>query len=836
VRAHVGRIESEFALTQHTQCATGARRKSTMAFDHKVLAQAVISNLGQAGSGAVKSEIEELVYSLVGEGINSIPKAANFLAKFPKLSRRVGAVALLNVLKADPNVFGAGNAPYVRALNEVIESFAEGVGRSVADVEFTDETGHEMAVEVEKIGRSEAIVARQFTIGADTDKIVTIGKPIAHRGDGRCTELVSDRARWLIRYPSKSIGGGKDKPSRTTPGDPYPEVLMSLAGAMEQADPCLICMKKFVMQPTWARPAEPPKPRAWHDAYDSDQKVLLSRLPRLFGEDSADILEFLEEAPAVFIQPVLDRFAKGRGKNRRLEPKEEVVKEIRDALFAWTSKDKTARDRIETVFKTWFDRNTIVDGRSVLQTAEEKAKKAYDHVKWLAAIVSLALMVVLAVGWYEFFAGWIYGDIKPLLFGTFVLPVMSIIMSLVPKAVDYVMDNFRALLRYFNKNVKYVDSLKGLYDFTLNAALFIALFGIACAVVIGVLGNGELGVIGRVVVALAALITMVTAARWGFDVNSKWKKIVLTFVVVPILLIGAATFIPTMFFQKWQTLEGSGEIVKQADGTYQLEKATVETSGLLVDGLPMEQVFHSNTDKVSWNKKTGRYTSKEELVVDLPGAIIEPVKEGKLYTYRWMPDLGTRLSKSFLGKVIGLDGWTRGVLYDEKSSDKKEDAASVESSTLAQHMWGHTHWFWAKIIIASLAAALGGGVGLMFLGAQDASQSGVVRGFRSVGAFVAFVAILGGLAVALCLSVPLGVDWIFGFGEPETPSAQVEQTQPPAVAAPPPASDRRASGTSSSTSKDTGRKMAEASGSWLTKDVCLSLPDDVLRMECLAKL
>lgn len=468
-----------------------------MAFDHRVLAQDIFTNLGQAGAGVAQSEIKEVVYNLVGDGINSFPKAARFLAKWPKFSRRVGAVALLGILKAKPDIFGAENVPYVNALNEVIESFAEGVGRAVADV--TEEHGREMAAKVDAVGRGQ----------------VRIRQGVAHRGDGNCLDLIAEKEAWVAAHPSRTIPGGKDKSSRTIPGDPFPEISIPFGEAVEQgATPCLKCMRRHANLPEWARPAEPPKLKDWWEAYSEEERGLIAQLPELFGEEAADLLDYMKDVPTAFMKPVLARY------NNEGTLRLEVVPAIRNALFAWTLLDKTAKDKVEGAVKAWLKKNTP-EGRAALQTAKEAGEKGIEVMGKLGVSILFFLLTSLSILAFE----WATGHSAGLALMATAMTLLSFLLLLAfVFPLDALVDIIRGLIeRVTGWQVKKIDLDKVKNGLKMTAANFV-IFG---ALLVGVIYFwGEGGAFGRAVLFLVFLLSWVLSLvlEANFDLLSELRE------------------------------------------------------------------------------------------------------------------------------------------------------------------------------------------------------------------------------------------------------------------------------------------------------------------------
>jgi len=767
-----------------------------MSFDRKALAQAVKDNLGDAGSGVAMSELEEVVYNLAGDGINSFPKAAMFLAKFPKLSRRIGAVALLNVFKANPNVFGAENAPYVRVINEVIESLAEGAGRAVADVEFTEAAGLEMAAKVEKVSKAKRIVAYDFTEDPITHKPI-LGKKIAHRGDGLCMHLTGNRARWLILNPPKTSGGGGDKrgpPPKTTPGDPYPESDMNETEAAEQADDyCRVCGMHFVIPPTWAKPSEPAKPKDWVDSFEPEFDSRIAHLHLIFNEvHAADALEYLKKVPVRLVKVLLIKYATADGNS--LEDKvnpatgkvEGVIPSFLGLIRGQTDLDESTVQRFEGLIKAWADKNSP-EGQAIIQAAEGKAVKVINAIQWPAAIIAILCVLAFLGIWFAFISGWIFGNMGLVLVGAFVLPITCILLSRLPKAVDWGMDMLRAVARKFIPDVPFVDSFFWFYNLTMDGSIFIAVLGLACAVSIGIWGGGWDSAISRLIIAGAGLFIIVRSAgraRWHFAdraYRSAEKTDSFLSWMWPVLLVGGIVLFPASC-QQWQMLEGSGQIING-----KVQNAMVNTEGLLVEELPLVDVI-KDTSKVSWDSKTGEYYSKgKEIKVHLPGAIIEVDEEKGKYTYQWKPNLISTWAGSFIGRAVGADDLAKD-LYELSSETSTSSAASASGSTtqsVGQHMWGQTHAFWLVTVVVAALVALIGFVTLMVMGAEEPTP-GASKKLRGVWVGLAFVAIVCGLLTALVVGVPLGIDRIFEIGEQaETTQQATTQTAPVIQAAAP---------------------------------------------------
>jgi hypothetical protein len=123
------------------------------------------------------------------------------------------------------------------------------------------------------------------------------------------------------------------------------------------------------------------------------------------------------------------------------------------------------------------------------------------------------------------------------------------------------------------------------------------------------------------------------------------------------------------------------------------------------------------------------------------------------------------------GRIVpaaAVDGFKEAVGLTTETSEN----TSSQPAEPSQHMWGRTHLFWV-VLVASMV--LGGGLALAFLGALEESQSSAGKGLRGMAAFLAVVSLVLGILFGACL----GVDRLFGIGEPDQVEESASQPLPP---------------------------------------------------------
>jgi hypothetical protein len=508
-----------------------------MSFDRAALINAVIGNLGQAAGGVAQSEIEEVVYDLVGDGLDSFPKAARFLAKLPKVSRRVGVVALVGVLKANPNILGAENAPYVRAVNEIIESFAEGIGRAVADI--SEEDGRQMAEAVTRVGETTVIVFEK----------------IAHGEDGACVDLQDKKVAWLATHPPtpKRVGTGNSQRTVMEPGEPFPEIKgLTVASAIEQGvTPCPKCMKHYIRLPEWARP---PKPKSFEETLNNKERWVFGRLCDRAMTEGGLAAQLVQQASEQ------DKWNRVRLLRDLLEEGEQGQEPSDDFYRRFVR-------RVDAVFNPTF----VDQLAGYLDTFIKKVRAWLSGQGWktTALVVGAAALVVFVVicvvaliylgfagyGCHLFFQdGWYHGQFMPWMGGSVLLFFVLILLLPLQGLVDWIMDQGRIVGRRLGFAVTpETNSWVWLKNFGLSGGFFVLFWGAIGLITIGLGG----GIKARALMVISSMLS--TAGLVGYAQIKRmdlWEKgflrtVGLAGVVSVFALVGAVT---TLTEWNWRPL------------------------------------------------------------------------------------------------------------------------------------------------------------------------------------------------------------------------------------------------------------------------------------------
>lgn len=623
----------------------------------------------------------------------------------------------------------------------------------------------------------------KITASPPSGPILEVLLKIEHSSDA-CPDFAARKSAWDREHPlvriTKSAPKGGGSTTEEKGGELYPfsspnfEQRMRMLGITT----CGTCCDNDHEARRTGSAAAPEKAKDWRDQYNPDYTQRMVFLKMYFEEklNKADVLEYLSAVNVSELKATFDRFSSSD--KMRLEDKkykdsagnevtEHFVPAIVGLMKAATDKfNTTALDEISGVLKSWtekinpVDPSKVMDGFKEVVAEVENSKIAYGGV---------ALFGLFLLAWLAYIVGWVVGHPGPLIVGTFTLPIVLLITSRIPKGIDWVMDQFRAILRKFVPSTPFVDSFLWFYNLCMDGVTFVAILGLACWASIEMWGGGfEMkAIISRLIVAAGGLILIVRAghrARWHFATraySSAEKTDTVLSWIWPILLVGGIILFPGSC-QKWQTLEGTGK---------EVDVSVVYTQDLLVAELPFADVFRKDVSKVRWNQSTEEYSTTKEVDIKLPGAIVRSDEGRGKYTYKWKSNLLVRLANTFIGQAIGADDWVREMYMRTEKKEKKDDNNPPSTQSVGQHMLGCTHMFWFVFVVIGLAAALIGFVTLMVMGAEEPTL-GASKKRRGFWIGLAIAAILGGLFVASVVGIPLGIDRIFEIGEPEETTQQ----------------------------------------------------------------
>jgi len=644
-----------------------------MSFDIDSLVSSVISHVGSAGAGMAKSEVEEIIKNLVGDGLHGFPKVEAFLSRLPKVPRRALTTGLLSMLKANENLLGSENAVYIRALNEAVEKFAEASGRAVANIEFNDEAVRHIALNVRQIGQSQTLVHLS----------------VAHSGDGQCTALAGLKTAWAARYPSHQVSGGPKAPAKTIPGEAFPEIGMTLERAMDQATPCPVCMKRFILQPSWAMSTTPAKPKDWVDTLTAVRLNALIELQDAAMEKGGNDRLYVEAAVRdnwskvrTTVTHLLDQIGSG------LPTDAQKARFVRLLDGAYPINHKDAIEHVlDNGARAILERAQNRKGlRGFLGITSDIAGEVWNTISGPVKFairfwIFMAVMGFILYGW-----GWLLGNLAAAFVGTVVMVLVPLPLVFIQKAVDWVADQFRIIGQRIGFNVTpLTDSLVWLKKLGVDSACFFGTFGVMVMYLIA----AGWPALARAALVLPALI-LVVRALWNIDrgfLRERIEKVDVftwkTFTVASGFGLAMIFLAPSLFAPRLPLLySGNGSVV------------TVNSVGLPA-AVSTTEVFPGAVENgllEVCSDASSQICSPLALEPVLPGFTtwVEPWENKNIFFYK--PSPVSVFVKKFDGLVgTNLAGWRANRLYVNTSVA----AASGSGSAVVTVVAGPSlAWYW----------------------------------------------------------------------------------------------------------------------------------------------